>query len=134
MQRTWGEGYRNTVVCIDDFRDGVPSGRFYNPFCQDGKSFHGMMEFLTEMENTLEDMDFPKAFTVTRSFSDCRTENTGPPESRHQTGKQATFSLRILFRQNASWQGSVVWLEGKKEQSFRSVLELVLLMNSALAA
>ena len=134
MERTWGEAYRNTVVCIDEYKDGIPCGRFYNPFCSDGKSFRGMMEFLSEMENTLEIMDFPKSFMVTRSFSDTRTEDTGPPGQKDRTGKQATFSLRILFRQNASWQGSITWLEGKKEQSFRSVLELVLLMNSALAA
>ena len=134
MERTWGEAYRNTVVCIDEYKDGIPSGRFYNPFCSDGKSFRGMMEFLSEMENAIETMDFPRSFTVTRSFSDVRGANTGPSERNECTGKQATFALRILFRQNASWQGSITWLEGKKEQSFRSVLELVLLMNSALAA
>lgn len=47
-------------------------------------------------------------------------------------GKRATFALRVLFRQNASWQGSVTWLEGGQEESFRSVLELLMLMNSAL--
>ena len=63
MERTWGEAYRNTVVCIDEYENGIPSGRFYNPFCSDGKRFRGMMEFLSEMENTLEIMDFPKSFT-----------------------------------------------------------------------
>ena len=86
------------------------------------------------LDNTMEDMDFPKAFTVTRTFSEMRQDPTHPPQLGVQTGKQATFALRILFRQNASWQGSVTWLEGKKEQSFRSALELVLLMHSALTA
>lgn len=40
--------------------------------------------------------------------------------------------MRILFRQNASWQGSVLWREGGQEERFRSALELVLLMDSAL--
>ena len=44
-----------------------------------------------------------------------------------------TFAVRILFRQNASWQGSVTWLEGNREESFRSVLELIFLMDSALS-
>lgn len=134
MERTWGEAYRNTLVCIDEYQDGIPSGRFYNPSCTEGKSFRGIMEFLSSMEDVLESMDFPKAFTVTRSFTDSRPGGADPPGSSERTGKQATFALRILFRQNASWQGSVTWLEGKKEQSFRSALELVLLMNSALAA
>ena len=59
-----------------------------------------------------------------------------PPVARtdddNQQGRAATFALRVLFRQNASWQGSVSWMEGNREESFRSVLELLFLMNSAL--
>lgn len=134
MVRTWGEEYRTTLICIDEYCNGILSGRFYNSFQKEGTAFHGLMDFLSEMENTLENMDFPKAFQTVRSFSETRAESTGPPGDRCQRGKHATFSLRVLFRQNSSWQGSITWLEGKKEQSFRSVLELVLLMNSALAA
>lgn len=38
----------------------------------------------------------------------------------------------MIFRQHTSWQGVVIWLEQQMEQSFRSVLELILLMDSAL--
>ena len=38
----------------------------------------------------------------------------------------------MIFRQNASWQGSVTWLDKGREESFRSVLELLLLMDSAI--
>ena len=129
-----GEEFRTTLICIDEYLDGVPSGRFYNQKEQEGKAFRGMMEFLSQMENTLETMDFPKAFTVVRSFSDTTKDFSTPPADAQKTGKQATFALKVLFRQNASWQGQITWLEGKKEQSFRSVLELLLLMNSALVA
>jgi hypothetical protein len=44
----------------------------------------------------------------------------------------ATFFVRIIFRQNASWQGSVLWLEGQREQRFRSALELIFLLDNAL--
>lgn len=37
------------------------------------------------------------------------------------------------FGKMPSWQGSVTWLEGGQEESFRSVLELLMLMNSALS-
>ena len=42
--------------------------------------------------------------------------------------------MRILFRQNASWQGELLWMEKNARQSFRSVLELITLMDSALRA
>ena len=45
-------------------------------------------------------------------------------------GAVETFSLRILFRRNASWQGSLAW--DSREEQFRSILELLLLMDRAL--
>lgn len=133
MTRTWGEEYRTTLVCVDSYNNGIPQGRFYNPHLTTGKTFHSLMHFLQEMEQTLDMMDFPKAFTATRTFATPPESTAGPPGSECQVGRQATFAVKILFRQNASWQGSVTWLEGKREQSFRSVLELILLLNSALA-
>jgi hypothetical protein len=48
-------------------------------------------------------------------------------------GKVATFATKVLFRQNASWQGSVSWVEGQREEAFRSVLELLFLIDSAIS-
>jgi len=129
--RAWGEEYRITTVCIDSYHRGEMRGRFYNPYLEGGQSFESITQFLLSMEQALDGMDFPKAFTARRSFAPPERD-TGPPSLRFQTGQQATFQLRILFRQNASWQGSLVWLEGTQEQSFRSVLELIHLMDSAL--
>ena len=50
----------------------------------------------------------------------------------NRSGAVATFSMRILFRQNSSWQGSLTWIEGNQEEYFRSVLELIVLMENAL--
>lgn len=133
-ERIRGEEYRTTLVCIDSYEQGVPQGRFYNPYMTEEKSFHSMTHFLQEMDRTLDTMDFPKAFTTTRTFAPIPPQAAGPPGNETRTGQKATFNVRILFRQNASWQGSITWLEGKREQSFRSVLELILLMGSALEA
>ncbi|RQD78662.1 MAG: hypothetical protein D5R97_00130 [Candidatus Syntrophonatronum acetioxidans] len=46
--------------------------------------------------------------------------------------KEITFLVRIQYRHNASWQGTLSWLEGKKTIRFRSLLELILLMQEAL--
>lgn len=43
-----------------------------------------------------------------------------------------TFLLNIQDRQNATWQGSVTWVERNQRQNFRSALELIKLIESAL--
>lgn len=132
VQRVWGEGYRTTLVCIDSFEKGVPRGRFFNPYMESEQCFESLTQFLQGMETALDSMDFPRAFQTVRTFAPLPNGNLPPGEEMSRTGKQATFAIRILFRQNASWQGSVTWLEGKSEQSFRSALELILLMSTAL--
>lgn len=132
--RAWGEEYRTTTVCIDSYEEGVMTGRFYNRYLDSGKPFNSLTQFLMEMEQTLDRMDFPKAFTTTRTFAPPPPGiDSGQTDQTLKTGAAATFTIRVLFRQNASWQGTITWMERKQEQSFRSVLELILLMDNALS-
>ena len=41
------------------------------------------------------------------------------------------FLIRIQFRQNSTWQGTIQWLEENKTLPFRSVLEMLHLMEEA---
>ena len=134
QERIRGNEYRTTVVCVDSYHQGIPVGRFYNPSCKEGKSFESLSQLLVRMEDMLDDMMFPQSFTMARTFGSSvsiGTEGTSG-QGQKQSGQLATFAVRVLFRQNASWQGEVTWLEGKREESFRSVLELILLMDGAL--
>jgi len=45
-----------------------------------------------------------------------------------------SFLVRIKYRQNTSWQGTIQWLDGKQTRHFRSCLELVMLIEEALAS
>ena len=131
--RVWGEAYRTNIVCVDTYQRGILHGRFYNHSLKAGKTFHCLTQLLQEMENTLNKMDFPKAYTAARSFAPVTPATAEDTCEEDPVGKQATFAVRILFRQNASWQGSVVWMEEGREESFRSALELIFLMDSALS-
>lgn len=133
VTKAWGAVYRTTTVCIDSYDNGVLAGRFFNPYLAKGKEFQSVTQFLLEMEEALDVMDFPRAFTTTRTFASSPKGEPVSVDPINKTGKEATFLIRVLFRQNASWQGSITWLEGREEQSFRSVLELLLLMDNALS-
>ena len=45
--------------------------------------------------------------------------------------KRETFVVHIIDQENATWQGQVTWLERKETMSFRSLLELIRLMDGA---
>ena len=45
--------------------------------------------------------------------------------------KKCSFVVQIMDMQNETWQGTVTWLNGKHTESFRSLLELIKLMDSA---
>lgn len=134
MSKISGETYRSIRLCVDSYENGVLKGRYYNLGLEgSGRKFESLAQFLISAENLFDSINFPQAFDVKHSFAP--HSDAAPGECTYkeaQTGKCGTFMIRLLFRQHISWQGSVVWLEGGGKQTFRSVLELILLMDSAL--
>lgn len=45
----------------------------------------------------------------------------------------ASFTISVLFQQNCTIQGKLVWNEKQMEATFRSALELIYLLDSVLA-
>ena len=55
-------------------------------------------------------------------------------EIRREPGSaRCTFEVSVKFLQNATWQGHIHWVEKDSKQNFRSVLEMLKLMDEALA-
>ena len=51
---------------------------------------------------------------------------------RKRQKKTETFIIKVMDQQNATWQGSVTWVDEQREQYFRSTLELLKLIDGAL--
>lgn len=47
------------------------------------------------------------------------------------TKKKATFVVQVQYREHATWQGTINWVEKNEEKPFRSALELIKLIDSA---
>lgn len=47
--------------------------------------------------------------------------------------KKATFIIHVRYRQNSTWQGEIRWVGRDKVQRFRSGLEMLRLMDQAVA-
>ena len=132
LQQIWAGANRKITVCVDAYENDVLRGRFYNAY-QEMERFESLMQFLTRVESAMEEQRIPQAYTALRSFSGMTPDGEAAVLApRVRKGTKATFELQVLFRQHSSWQGLIVWRERKLEQPFRSVLELVLLMDSAL--
>lgn len=43
-----------------------------------------------------------------------------------------SFLIRVQYQENATWQGAIQWLDGRKTQTFRSLLEMTMLIREAL--
>ena len=82
VNRAWGEEYRTTTVCVDEYADGVPVGRICNPYLDGGKSFRSLTQFLKQMERALNAMDFPKASLSVKNFGQMPEHDAGPPPTR----------------------------------------------------
>ena len=132
MLKMTGNEYRTMLVCIDGYQSDEFRGRIFNPYISGAEPFSSLMQMLLKTDALLDEMHFPQSYAIKREFSPVWREPVGGQELGSQRGELATFAVRVLFRQNASWQGSVTWLENGQEMSFRSALELLFLMHSAL--
>ena len=132
VQPLWVNENRKIMICVDDYDEGVLKGRFYHA-SQGMSSFQSLSQFLLKIESAMEEMQEPQSYTAKRTFSSMLSpEEHQTFPARFHKGARATFELKVLFRQHSSWQGVIVWKDRKSEQSFRSVLELVFLLDSAL--
>lgn len=138
------------LVCVDAFSQGEIYGRLEHSGLPEPFEFAGVATLARGMEQLFQNTGYPQPAFETRSFQHTprpkergateggetmTTENTRENAMERQEperGKRATFVVRVQFRQNSTWQGTVDWTDKKKSQSFRSMLELIRLMDNAL--
>ena len=127
------EDLKTSIIRIYSYQDKNLQGIFYNLYYGEEIVFTNLTQLLLLMEDMMDGMKFPQAAMQTHRFkngSDYAETVRMKPETNHAA--IATFKVKVLFRQGASWQGTLTWGEGRQEMAFRSALELVKLMDSAL--
>ena len=112
-------------VTVNNYEGHVMSGDVSHPAVEDRRAFYNEFELrekIAEMIDPLPEQEKEPAVIISRSFR-VENGNYGP----------ATFVVRVLFRRNSTWQGTVGWKEKRCQVSFRSFMELLLLMHEAVA-
>lgn len=122
-----------TEVAITSYTHKVPCGSLSSPFYAQTMYFHSLFELILLLERIQDDLGYPE------QAMDLRTFQTFATQPEHRPGQLAsgarvlgTFRISIFFRQNATWQGTLHWVEKDEIANFRSVLELAKLLDSAL--
>lgn len=130
-------------IGIDNREDGECSGRIWYLYGDQPVIFSGTVDLLKKMDDFFDSLNYPQASTSSRSF---HTENRiRKPEEKKEAvaqmavqdllekkGEEATFIIHVKYRQNATWQGEVIWADKKKKKFFRSALELLKMIDSAM--
>ncbi len=129
-------------ICIDVYNEGEMQGRLYHSYREEPLMFHNVIALFKTLGNLFDSYDFPQVSMKQRSFKvqsvpehkhlteDVKNLKASQPSMDMIRGKRATFWVKVLFRQNATWQGSIKWVEEGKEINFRSALELMMLLDS----
>ena len=130
-QHRWTGEDRKYILCVDSYEDFVLKGSILSPGRQ-VEAFSSLSQFLLKMEQLLDLSQTPQAYTEPRRFSLILQPEMGTEPRSSDDSNRMTFELKILFRQHTSWQGILLWKEKGISHHFRSVLELVILLDSAL--
>ena len=108
--------------------------------------FTSLVQMIEKMESIFDTIGFPEAFMTPRMFgvskrgrnkdeqdgNDIMNEALNFGSQTELGGAKCTFEINVRFRQNATWQGQILWVEKNMKQNFRSVLEMLKLMDEAL--
>ena len=143
MERSqWYIGSPNGIVaCLDGVDGWRMDGRLYCRFSEQAVVFRNAEQLVDRMEQLFDGINFPRATTEKRSFDGERKVSAGRKERTavmkdeellKKHGELGTFVIRVQHRQNNSWQGRITWMEENRTLQFRSVWEMVKLIESAL--
>jgi len=122
---------------------GDIKGTLHSKYLEGPYEFVNMVGMIQKMEEIFDAVGFPQAFLSTRTFSNEKrvvkkrdVEGSVFLNRDNQIvtdGNKCTFEISVRFRQNATWQGQIFWTEKNMRQNFRSVLEMLKLMDEALS-
>lgn len=129
------------MVCVDGVENGDIYGRYFHRYKKEETFFLNSAMLFSEVEQFYDIIGYPQAAMRTRNFIEREREKV--PAKEHMTviydsqtliqlrGNLATFLVGVTSRQNASWQGDVVWMEQKIRKHFCSDMELVVFVDDA---
>lgn len=138
------------ILCIDESVEWRKGGRLYHSYQMEAEEFQSMEQAIKLMDQFFDWLGYPFPNMEPRKFETKKAASEGRDRIRtedkrkglekvmsdetllRQHGDLGTFIIRVQHRQNSTWQGLVTWSEKNKTVAFRSVLELIKLVEGAI--
>ena len=111
----------DAFVTVDKYDGGIMSGCLVHPRLGSPIQIKSLSHLVRMLDQAQKLDNVP-----------CKPQDNGSI-SLDSTNRIASFTISVLFQQNHSIQGSLVWNERSLEATFRSALELIYLMDDILA-
>lgn len=128
------------VVCVDRIAGQRVTGRLYHRYSEKAIPFFSAEQAVFLMEELFDRLQFPYPSTAGRTFTGEKKLMMLPMQERimkdgellSKHGDLGSFIVRVQHRQNSSWQGTLTWMEQDQTIRFRSIWEMIKLIESAI--
>ena len=130
------------AICVDGTEEHTFQGRLYHCYSESPEYFTNVITLIKRMEGAMDSSGELQQSTELATFNKKKIKNKmitkgaervmSASKVANQNGEKATFVVNVQYRQNSTWQGQVVWVEKNIRKSFRSTLEMLKLIDSAL--
>ena len=136
-----GSRAKDFLVNVTRRADASMQGMVTHLISQQSREFRSLLELIRLISDRLDEMGMPVSGVKLRTWPDLHLTLVKKGENKmdekpaaRDTSKvgDSAFLVRVMFRQNATWMGEIHWLNGEKKLYFRSMMEMLMLMQEAL--
>lgn len=125
------------LLSLSDAEYGGKKGKLRYLYDKEPFYFSDLTDAVLKMEEILDNHMPPRSLSPMRSFETSEKKEKSMillhrgNDAKGGRERKELFYIQIYYRQNSSWQGEVRWQNGSQKMYFRSVLELLKLLDSA---
>lgn len=112
---------REAIVTVKSYKSGIMDGYLQHPRLKEKEEFQSLSQMVLFLDGLL-------------GLEHCPNQPLPLicPEYESKEGTNI-FRIQILFREHYTWQGRLIWQNENQEAAFRSVIELLQLLDEILA-
>lgn len=112
---------REAIVTVFSYKSGIMDGYLQHPGLEEKKEFRSLSQLMLELNQLLDTQKPPNSLQLPLVYLE-------KEEKRHRK----RFRIDVLFREHHTWQGKLILEDEKQEAVFRSVMELMELIDEIL--